>query len=63
MHSEDDYIVQVIREQNPAFKGDIVYYNGVRGPIRIWEISYPRNIEFKQEYLSTLYPKELDIAR
>src|SRR3989344_4331598 len=63
VHSEDDYIVQVIREQNPAFKGDIVYYNGVRGPIRIWEISYPRNIEFKQEYLSTLYPKELDIAR
>ena len=42
---------------------DIVYFNGLRGPIRIWEISYPDNIEFKEEFLGIEYPKSLRLAK
>ena len=58
IHSEDDFFVSYIKTQN-ADIGDIVFYNGIRGPIRIWEIKYPNDIEFKEEYLSTVYPEEL----
>ena len=57
VHSEDDLIVAQIKEQNPSFKDyDIVDYQGLRGPIRIWEISYPKDIKLIKEYLSTTVP-------
>lgn len=59
VYSEDDFIVSQIRAQNPNIE-DIMFYNGLRGPIRIWEIKYPDDIEFKEEYLSTYYPKEIE---
>ncbi len=59
VHSEDDFFVANVKSQNPNFDYDIVDYGGVRGPIRIWEIKYPKDIEFKEEYLSTYYPPEL----
>ena len=59
VHSEDDFFVASVKSQNPNFDYDIVDYGGVRGPIRIWEINYPKDIEFKEEYLSTDYPPEL----
>lgn len=58
-HSEDDFVVAEIKAQNPAFTSDFVLYQGFRGPIRIWEINYPEDVEFREEYLSTDYPKEL----
>ena len=58
VHSEDDFIVAQIKTQQPSI-GDIIYYNGVRGPIRIWKINYPDTIELKEEYLNTVYPEEL----
>jgi hypothetical protein len=40
------------------FNGNLV------GPIKIWEINYPKDIKFKPEYLETKYPNaELQIAR
>jgi len=60
VHSEDDFIIAQIKAQNPAYKSDFLDYAGFRGPIRIWEINYPKNIEFKEEYLSTEYPAKLD---
>lgn len=62
VHSEDDFVVAELKKQDPNI-GDIIYFNGVRGPIRIWEINYPSDIELKEEYLSTLYPEELILAR
>jgi asparagine N-glycosylation enzyme membrane subunit Stt3 len=61
-HSEDDFVIEQIKTQNPDFKEDIIYYQGFRGPIRIWEVSYPQDIEFKEEYLSIDYPTELRLA-
>ena len=60
MHSEDDLFVKQIKTQlGSAFDKDIIYYGGIRGPIRIWSINYPEDIELKEEYLRTDYPDEL----
>jgi len=61
VYSEDDYVVEQVKKQNPQI-GDIIFFNGIRGPIRIWEIEYPKDIKFKQEYLNKEYPKELYYA-
>ncbi|MCX8159005.1 MAG: hypothetical protein N3D20_01800 [Candidatus Pacearchaeota archaeon] len=55
-HSEDDYIVEQIKLQNPSFKSNFVYYNEFHGPIKIWEISYPSGIKPNPEYLNKSYP-------
>ncbi len=58
VHSEDDFLVAQIKASNPEI-GDIVYYGGVRGPIRIWEINYPSDIKLKDEYLQIEYPEDI----
>jgi asparagine N-glycosylation enzyme membrane subunit Stt3 len=63
VHSEDDFIVAQIKSQNPGFADDFVYYGGIRGPIRIWEIDYPGDIELNKKYLDTNYPRELLYAK
>jgi hypothetical protein len=63
VHSEDDAVVAQLKQSNPNIP-DIIYYQGFRGPIRIWEIKYPKNVEFNPEYLKLDYPnKELQIAK
>ncbi|RZD30465.1 hypothetical protein CXT76_02580 [Candidatus Parvarchaeota archaeon] len=62
VHSEDDLLVAELKKLNPEIKEDIIYYQGLRGPIKIWELDYPTDIEFKEEYLETHYPSELRIA-
>ena len=32
---------------------EFVYFNGVHGPIKIWEINYTGNEEYKFEYVDT----------
>ena len=61
VHSEDDFLVAYLKSQNLQV-GDIVLFDGLRGPIRIWEINYPKDIELKEEYLSTYYPEEIQYA-
>ena len=61
VHIEDSLLVENLKGQGNEF-GEFIYYNGFNGPIKIWEITYPSNIEFKQEYLNTESPKEIDIA-
>ncbi len=62
IHSEDDLVVSQIKSQNPSFNYDIVYFQGLRGPIRIWEIGYPADIELEEKYLSKDFPLELSLA-
>jgi asparagine N-glycosylation enzyme membrane subunit Stt3 len=38
--------------------GEFVYYSGLQGPIKIWEINYPNDIEIKDEFLETDYPNQ-----
>jgi asparagine N-glycosylation enzyme membrane subunit Stt3 len=58
VHTESDLIIADIANQGLNL-GDFIYYEGFRGPIKIWEISYPSNIKLNSIYLSTFYPPEL----
>jgi len=62
VHSEDDFFVSQIKSQNAGFEYDIIQYQGIRGPIRIWEVSYPDGMEVNEEYLSREYPEEIYFA-
>src|SRR3989344_2979198 len=57
-HSEDDALVTQIKTQNPN-AGDFVYAGGFRGPIKIWDINYPQNMELNEKYLLKTIPKEM----
>ena len=59
VHNEDDYIVAAMKAQNAVIENDLVYYNGVRGPIRIWEIHYPQDIKLDKKYLDVNYPEDI----
>ncbi|VVB80304.1 Dolichyl-phosphooligosaccharide-protein glycotransferase [uncultured archaeon] len=57
VHSENNYITNLLLSQGTQV-GDFVYYNDFYGPIKIWEINYPKNITYKSEYLRTSFPDE-----
>ncbi len=62
VHKEDDFVVENLKMQN-ATSGDFVYFRGIRGPIKIWQINYPKDIKLKEEYLDTRYPKNVRLAK
>lgn len=51
-HSEDDPVVEILKLQG-ATDSDFVYYGDFRGPIKIWDVSYPSNIVTNEEFLRT----------
>lgn len=59
VHSEDSLIVDDLKNQGLQLN-DFVYFNGIHGPIKIWEINYTGKEEFKQEYVDTNYRKYID---
>lgn len=58
-HSEDDIVVQQLKSAGLLRQEeDFVIYQGIRGPIRIWEVHYPAEIRANPAYLETSYPDE-----
>ncbi len=55
-HTEDSYIVEMIKQQQDI--GNFVEYQGFQGPIKIWEINYPKDIKANPEFLKTAFPNE-----
>ena len=50
VHVEDDPVVASLKAQGAIF-GDFVYYQGFRGPIKIWDVSnIPEGIKFVEEF-------------
>ncbi|GAI47925.1 unnamed protein product, partial [marine sediment metagenome] len=50
-HSEDDQVVKSLKMQGVDL-GEFVYYQGFRGPIKIWDVrKVPENILVKEEFL------------
>ncbi len=49
-HIEPDLIVDDLRKQGMPLS-EFVYYNGIQGPIKIWNIKYTGKEKIKQEYL------------
>lgn len=51
-HSEPDPIVESLKLQGAQI-GDFIYYQGFRGPIKIWKVDYPGPIIKRDEFLRT----------
>ena len=51
-HSEQESNLNLLKAQG-AIEGDFVYFNGFRGPIKIWKTDYPDNILEREEFLKT----------
>lgn len=58
VNNQDNLIVANLKQQMPEI-GDFIYYREFHGPIKIWEINYPKNIEINQSYLQTKFPNPL----
>ena len=56
-HSEDDVAVKQLKQQGQS-TSDFVYYQGFRGPIKIWEVSYPRDVAWNASYLVKEFPDQ-----
>ncbi|MEI6731241.1 MAG: STT3 domain-containing protein [archaeon] len=57
IHSEDDFLVAQMKQQSLlSADEDFVLYSELRGPLRIWSISYPSNIKSVPAYLQTTDP-------
>ena len=52
VHTEHDMFVGSLKSQG-ANIGDFIYYQGFRGPIKIWEVKYPENVVEREEFLRT----------
>ena len=52
VHVENSYYVNLFKFQNMDI-GNFVYFNGVQGPIKIWEITHSNDIIARQEFLNT----------
>lgn len=59
-HTQPDYILQMISAQNGIKLGDFAIYQGFRGPIKIWNVTYPSDVQFKPEYISPNLPPEIN---
>ncbi|MAG78975.1 hypothetical protein CMI40_01215 [Candidatus Pacearchaeota archaeon] len=57
VHTEDSLVVENLKQQGMNV-GEFLYYQGFQGPIKIWEISYPSDMELNQEYLKTDFPRK-----
>ena len=52
VHSELDTVISSLNSQGANLK-DFVFYQGLRGPIKIWKVDYPSNTLAKEEFLRT----------
>jgi len=63
VNSQDSLIVENLKQQGLDI-GDFVFYQGFQGPIKIWEINYPKDIKSNPDYLELDYPRdELRVAK
>jgi len=60
-YKQNDFIIQQFEAQGLPLN-DFVYYQGIKGPITIWKITYPNGQQSNPEYLNTIFPKEIDWA-
>jgi asparagine N-glycosylation enzyme membrane subunit Stt3 len=58
VHVESSEVVKNLRAQGLPSQ-EIIYYRGIQGPIKIWEIKYTGEEEVNPEYLLTNYPDYL----
>ena len=52
-HSEPDSIETYVEMYSDMDLNEFFYFNGLRGPLKIWKVEYPDNIIARQEFLAT----------
>jgi len=52
VHAEPSQTIAYLNAQGANLE-DFVYFNGIEGPIKIWEVNYPNNIISREEFLRT----------
>ncbi len=57
VYTESNSVVNLLKDQGAGI-GEFVYYQGLQGPIKIWEIKYPSDIKLNEDYLKTEFPDE-----
>jgi len=58
VHNEPDQIVKELRNQGLNIS-EIIYFGGIRGPIKIWEVEYTGEEKYNEEYLQRTYPESI----
>jgi asparagine N-glycosylation enzyme membrane subunit Stt3 len=59
VHSENYPIINELnRNYNLNLPEFVLYQGNILGPIKIWKVSYPADIEENPQYLETSYPRE-----
>lgn len=59
VHTEPNFLITELRN-NRINVSDFVFFQGqFLGPIKIWEIQYPKDIKENPDYLKTEYPEEI----
>jgi dolichyl-diphosphooligosaccharide--protein glycosyltransferase len=58
VHSEQDLVVEQLRHNYNLTIPDFIYYQDIKGPIKIWKINYPNDTKENPEYLKTDFPSE-----
>jgi hypothetical protein len=48
---EDDYVVKMLKQQG-ADVGEFIYFEGFRGPLKIWKVDYSTNVKSNEEFLA-----------
>ena len=58
-HIEQNLIIESLNNQGMNLP-EFIYYQGIQGPIKIWEITYNGDEEIREEYLDIDPSKYLD---
>ena len=63
VHTESNLFVSSLKDQG-TYAGEFVYFQGIQGPISIWEIKYPSDTKSNPKYLNKDFENpEVDIAK
>lgn len=58
-HVQDDFILEQIKAQGGTSVGEFAYYQGLRGPIKIWDIAYNGDEKLNPDYLLRIPPASI----
>jgi hypothetical protein len=57
-HSEDEAVVSQLKSQGYNLESGFINFGGFRGPIKIWSVTYPEDIQMNEEYLQRDFPDQ-----
>lgn len=50
-HQEDDPVVNYFKQFTGGQLNEFIYYNGLRAPLKIWKVEYPKETPIYEEFL------------